>query len=118
MDRPLRSGGCEKYGARNRLSRLEESGARAAIVDAPLLFESGFDKECNLIIAVTADKEARLCRIMRRDGITRERALERVRTQICDSELSRRADFVIVNDGDLATLRERVESIAAKIFES
>ena len=103
---------------RNRLSRLEESGARAAIVDAPLLFESGFDRECNLIIAVTADEEARLCRIMRRDGITRERALERVRTQICDSELSRRADFVIVNDGDLANLRERVENIAEKIFES
>lgn len=87
----------------------------AVIVDAPLLFESGFDRECELVIAVTAPAEMRISRIIERDGITREAALGRISAQISDDTLISRADFVIRNDSDLESLKSAVADIVKKI---
>ena len=103
---------------RRRLAAYRDSGVKAAIVDAPLLFESGFDGECDLVIAVVAPRELRIDRIMRRDGINRARAEERIRSQISDGELECRSDFTIVNDGDEDSLRAKVFQLAEKIFEN
>ena len=102
---------------REWIKRAEEKGIPAVIVDAPLLFESGFDRECDLTIAVTARKELRLERIVSRDGITCEEAEKRIAAQIPDDELSRRADFTIRNDGDVAQLVKEVNRILKKINE-
>jgi len=85
---------------RAELIKLSKSNERpsAVLVDAPLLYESGFDKECNFVIAVLCDKQTRIERIVRRDGISVKSAEERINAQISDEELSRRADFTIVND--------------------
>ena len=87
----------------------------AVIVDAPLLFESGFDRECELVIAVTAPAEMRISRIIERDGITREAALGRISAQISDDTLISRAEFVIRNDSDLESLKSAVADIVKKI---
>lgn len=76
----------------------------AVIVDAPQLFESGFDQECDVICSVLAPRKLRLTRIMARDGMTEERALARMKAQRSDS-FYRKAGYVIVNDGD----REKLE---------
>ena len=87
---------------RAEIKKLAQSSERppAVIVDAPLLYESGFDKECNLVIAVLCDKDIRISRIMKRDGITRKAAEERINSQISDEVLAQRADFTIINDGN------------------
>ena len=103
--------------ARVILRDFEEMGAKAAIVDAPLLFESGFDKECDLIIAVIADMSVRIKRIMSRDGITERSATLRVKTQLPDDYLSTRADYVIDNSGSLDDVERAVSEIALKILE-
>lgn len=102
---------------RDWIKRAEEKGIPAVIIDAPLLFESRFDRECDLTVVVTAEKELRLERIVSRDGITREEAEKRIAAQIPDDELSRRADVTIRNDGDVAELIKEVNRILKMIKE-
>lgn len=86
----------------------QDTGAPIAVmVDAPQLYESGFDRECEIICSVLAPKKTRLARIMARDGMTEERALARMRAQRSDS-FYRKAGYVIVNDGDMERLEEEV----------
>ena len=98
------------------LKDFEEMGAKAAIVDAPLLFESGFDKECDLIIAVVADINIRISRIMKRDGISEKSATLRVKTQLPDDYLSSRSDYVIKNNGSLDEVENAVVEIVNKLL--
>lgn len=79
----------------------------AVMVDAPQLYESGFDRECEIICSVLAPKKTRLARIMERDGMTEERARARMNAQRSDS-FYRKAGYVIVNDGDMEELEEEV----------
>lgn len=103
---------------RRRLSAFADEGLPAAIVDAPALFESGFDSECDLIICVVADYSTRIQRIMARDGITRRAAEERIAAQIPDGELIERCDHVIYNDGDISDLERQVSAILLKILDN
>ncbi|MCD7827653.1 MAG: dephospho-CoA kinase [Clostridiales bacterium] len=72
-----------------------ESGADAAVIDAPLLFESGGDKKCDVVISVICPEEIRLKRIMERDGITEERARERMSAQHGDEFYTDKSDYVV-----------------------
>lgn len=88
------------------LARTEEiikmyaaKGAKGVIVDAPALFESGFDKKCDLIICVSAPDEILENRIIKRDSVNADDARKRLSSQMPEDELRRRSDFVIVNDG-------------------
>lgn len=94
----------------------EAKGNRAVLIDAPVLFESGFDKRCDEIICVVADRETRLKRIMARDGITRADAERRVASQISDDELISRCNYVIRNDGDLGSLYAEVNKLKNKLL--
>ena len=59
---------------------------------APLLFETGADQWVDRTIAVVADEETQLNRLMARDGLSREAALERVATQLPVADKQARAD--------------------------
>ena len=76
---------------------MEEIGYRGVIIDAIALFESGEDALCDFTVAVVAPKEIRLERIMKRDNITEEKALERINAQKDESFFTSRADFVLWN---------------------
>ena len=90
--------------------------ARGVLVDAPMLFESGFDKECDTVIGVIAPREIRLFRIMQRDGISRERAEARISAQLSDDKIENMCSYVIYNDGE-ADLTERVDEICKTILK-
>ncbi|MEM1485320.1 dephospho-CoA kinase [Oscillospiraceae bacterium PP1C4] len=88
--------------------KLEDAGkrnVRMAVLDAPTLFESGLDKRCDCVIAVIADKEMRIKRIIARDGLTAEAAQRRVNAQNADEFYTSRADYILTNDEDLDTMR-------------
>ena len=91
-------------------------GALAVIVDAPLLYESGFDKECDVTVCVIADEDVRISRIVSRDGITKEDAIKRIRGQISNDGLIEKSDFVIENNGDIEYLRSKVFELYKKII--
>jgi dephospho-CoA kinase len=104
--------------ARALLEEYRAEGKRAAIVDAPLLFESGFDRECDVIVAVVADRECRTERIMARDGITREAAEARIATQIGDDELIARSHYFIPNNGTFDELCRNTTFVLNKILDN
>ena len=104
--------------ARARLTEYQKQGVMAARVDAPVLFESGFNTECDVIVAVLADKEVRVNRIMLRDGIDRESAISRIDSQLTDEWLASHADYVIENNSDLAALENRVCEVAILILNN
>jgi dephospho-CoA kinase len=88
------------------------------IVDAPLLFESGFDKECDATIAVIADLESKISRITKRDSITKEHAMKRLSSQLSDEELKKRCDYIIVNNAHSPDeLREKISELKKIIFD-
>ena len=103
---------------REMLFAFKKEGHRAAIVDAPLLFESGFDKECEVIVSVIADTELRLLRIEKRDGISREDARRRICSQLSDTELKKRSDYQIINNGDLSELHAQVKAVVDEILRN
>lgn len=76
---------------------MEEVGYRGVIIDAIALFESGEDALCDFTVAVIAPKEIRLERIMKRDNLTEEKALERINAQKDESFFTKKADFVLWN---------------------
>ena len=100
---------------RQILNTLSASGTKIAFVDAPVLFESGFDKECDVTVSVVANREIRLNRIIARDGITLEQAKNRINSQKSDDELTKLTDLSIENNGDLSELREEVLALLEKL---
>ena len=68
-------------------------------MECAILFESGFDLLVDRVVVVTAPEEVRLSRIMKRDGITRDKALEWLSRQWPQEAVRRLADVEIVNDG-------------------
>jgi dephospho-CoA kinase len=96
------------------LDTLRSQGARAAVVDAPLLFEASFDSFCDFTIAILADRDIRLQRIMSRDSLSREKALERICAQKDDQYYISRANYTLYNNQDQTTLYQSLLDILSK----
>ena len=88
------------------LRRLE-TAPRLAAIDAIGLFEGGLAELCDVTVAVTAPEEARVARLMARDGISREYALLRIRAQKSDAEFSALCDHTLVNDSTPAAFESK-----------
>ena len=84
--------------AREQLAWLEQVDAELAVVEVPLLYESGADERFDAVVAITAPREVRA----RRKRLARLE--ERERRLLPEDEKVRRADFAYVNDGTLAEL--------------
>ena len=85
-------------------------------MESAILFESGADKLVDRVIVVTAPEEVRIQRIMQRDDITREKALQWIARQWPQEQVKPRADFEIVNDGQL-DLNSQIEELLTAITE-
>ena len=90
---------------------FEESGYQW--MESAILYESGANKLVERVIVVTAPEEVRIQRVMQRDGITREKALQWMQRQWPQAELLRRADYEIVNDGQ-QDLNAQINQITEK----
>lgn len=97
------------------LEEYRRNNVPAALVDAPLLYESGYDAKCDKVIAVLAPMEIRKSRIIARDGLSEERAVARLNMQKADGFYTSKAEYVIINDGDPAMLTEQVRRIVADL---
>lgn len=96
---------------RRRMDRFRRENLRAAILDAPQLFEAGAERECNVIVSVLADKNLRVERIMARDGISAEAAEKRIAVQKSDAFFRTHSDYIIENNGDLNAALPHVRRI-------
>lgn len=82
--------------------------ARACVIDAPLLIESGLDCSCDVVVCVLANKKIRAERIKMRDGISETDAYRRIDSQKPDSYYIEHSDYVIYNDSDMSALKNEV----------
>lgn len=100
--------------ARKRLRRLHDEGIPAAVFDAPQLFESGADRDCNIIVSVLASEELRLHRILLRDRISEQAALQRIHAQKSDRFFRTHSDYVIENHLNPEATLPQVRAILAE----
>jgi dephospho-CoA kinase len=91
----------------------EHSGYPTLAIESAILIESGFTQEVDVILLVYAPEELRLERVMKRDFSSRELIVKRIRSQMCDEEKMKLADYIIIND-DKTPLIPQVESILTK----
>lgn len=95
---------------KRRLSLLP-STVPAAVFDAPQLFESGADKDCDSIVSVLADPAIRVRRVMERDHISEEAARSRISAQKSDAFFREHSDAVLENNGELSELIPAIRKI-------
>ncbi|UQZ46976.1 dephospho-CoA kinase [Bacillus sp. PK3-037] len=96
------------------LKRRDESIANQetfVVLDIPLLFESKLESLVDKIIVVSVTKELQLARLTKRNQLTEEEALSRIRSQIPLEEKVSRADNVIDNSGTLEETKQQLEEI-------
>lgn len=79
---------------------VERQQEPVLIMECAILFESGFNDLVTVVVAVSAPENIRLLRIMSRDHCSSEQALARINSQYDEAERCRRADFVLLNDGE------------------
>jgi dephospho-CoA kinase len=75
------------------------AGARGVVVDAPLLFEAGVDKECDAVVFVDAPLDVRLERVRATRGWSDEELVRRERAQMPVEEKRARCRYVVDNSG-------------------
>lgn len=81
------------------------------IIDAPLLFESGLDKICDITLGVISEESIKIDRICKRDNLSIEEAKDRLKVQLKDEVLIKKCDYVIENNGDVQELILKLEEI-------
>ncbi len=77
------------------LARASRTRTKLAILDVPLLFETGWDKKCDGVVVVSAPHFIQVTRVLARPGMTRAKLSAILRRQMPDAEKCRRADFVV-----------------------
>ena len=93
------------------LHDAEQSGAPVAVVDVPLLFETGGEKRVDAVVVVTTTPEIQHQRILSRDNMTGEKLDAILARQLPDAEKRKRADFVVDTSGGLDPVRARIRDI-------
>lgn len=98
-----------------QLTGFTKAAVPVVILDVPLLFEQGYDEDCDLVVVVTVDKATQLARLMKRDGLSQAAAQARVAAQMPLNEKAARADIVIDNNGDDNHLRQQVAQLVKRL---
>ena len=93
------------------LRDAEQSGAAVAVVDVPLLFETGGEKRVDAVVVVTTSPDIQRQRILARDNMTAEKLDAILARQLPDAEKRKRADFVVDTSDGLEPVRARIRDI-------
>jgi dephospho-CoA kinase len=99
---------------REELSFIAEAGkagARVAVLDIPLLFETGRDSLVDAVVVVSAPPEVQRARVFERPGMTEAKFRALLEKQLPDEEKRRRADFVVDSSGSYDSARAQVHAI-------
>ncbi len=95
--------------------RIEKE--KFVFLDAPTLFESGLDKKCDFILGVIADDSLLYKRIEKRDKRNYVEINKRLSMQKNEDFISKNSDYVIINNGSLEELQEKVNIFLSFIGE-
>jgi dephospho-CoA kinase len=93
------------------IGEADKAGARVAVLDIPLLFETGRDSLVDAVVVVSAPPEIQRARVFERPGMTEEKFRALLEKQMPDEEKRRRADFVVDSSGSYDSARAQVHAI-------
>ena len=94
---------------------LDQNNHELFIVDAALIYESGYDAHLDYVIVVTAQLKHRMERALNRNTLTRDEILKRIEFQWPEKDKTGLADFVIHNDGTEAELNDQIVELFKKL---
>jgi dephospho-CoA kinase len=97
------------------LAEAEAKGAPVAVLDIPLLFETGGDRRVDAVVVVTAPAEVQRARALERPGMTEQRLEAMLARQMPDSEKRLRADFVVDTSRGFDDARTQVQAILQRL---
>lgn len=97
------------------IRHYSKKGSKLILLDAPTLFESRADDFCELIISVIAKETIRLSRIINRDKLTEDAALNRMSSQYQEDFFRQNSDFIIKNNSDMKNLFDVAKEVSDKI---
>jgi dephospho-CoA kinase len=93
------------------VAEADRAGAAVAVLDIPLLFETGRDSMVDAVVVVSAPSEIQRARVFERPGMTEEKFRALLAKQMPDEEKRRRADFVVDSSGSYDSARAQVHAI-------
>ncbi|MFZ1953739.1 MAG: dephospho-CoA kinase [Pseudolabrys sp.] len=97
------------------LVEAARKGAAVAVLDIPLLFETGGDDRCDAVIVVSAPSDFQRARVFERSGMTEQKFAAILAQQMSDAEKRKRADFVVDTSKGFDAARAQVRDILARI---
>jgi dephospho-CoA kinase len=100
------------------LAEAAARGARVAVLDVPLLFETGGDAGVAKVVVVSAPLELQRARVLARPGMTGEKLSAILAKQMSDAEKRARADFVIDTSRGVDDARAQVGAVMAALSEA
>ena len=97
------------------LAEAERNSAPVAVLDVPLLFETGGDKRCDAVVVVSAPPETQRSRAFERPGMNDDKLAIILAKQMPDAEKRARADFVVDTSQGFEAARAQVREILRKV---
>lgn len=99
----------------DEIKQLRQKGEPIIVLDAPTLFESGADKDCDYVVSVTADPALRMQRIVRRDNLTQEEAMQRISAQHDEEYYKSRSWKMLENNGSVDELKNQTSALLSRL---
>lgn len=97
------------------LAEAERGGAKVALLDIPLLYETGGDRRCDAVVVVSAPAEVQRQRVFERLDMTEAKFQAILAKQMPDAEKRSRADFVVDTSRGFDAAREQVREILLRL---
>jgi dephospho-CoA kinase len=98
------------------LGRLAAAGESVAVVDIPLLYETGRDRDFDRVIVTSCPRSQQVARVVERDGLSPADAEARIDAQAPTEDKVRRADFVIDTGGTFGDTNRQVDRVVEKLL--
>ena len=97
------------------LAKAERNGAPVAVLDVPLLFETGGEKRCDAVVVVSAPPDVQRKRALERPGMSEDKLAAILAKQMPDAEKRARADFVVETSQGFDHARAQVRDILKSV---
>ena len=97
------------------LHDAETAGVPVAVLDVPLLYETGGEKRVDAVVVVTTSPEVQRARILARENMTPDKLEAILARQLPDEEKRKRADFVVDTSHGLDPVRQRIGEILREV---
>lgn len=97
------------------LAEAQRNHAAIAVLDIPLLFETGGDKRCDAVVVASAPADIQRVRLLERPGMTEQKFAAILARQVPDEEKRKRADFVVDTSKSFDHARIQVRDILARV---